>query len=415
MDCHALWHAVDDSYMEPDGFRLHLNSLIQALRNVTWLLQKQKSSLRDFDAWYSEWKASIADDPVLRWVIKARNRIVKESDLELLSEATVRYLGDWLNEHEMTMQLPARFTTHQIMDAFIQSPRLPNRGLLRVDRQWIDRLLPETEILEATSHAFFAYEHLLLKAHTMSGVSSTCHLPSRKPPCVTSELRPNFHECMRNRGDQRRLTVSLDERRRVEGELRVWELNKDADLSSQLKERYGEAEAELGRGDAIARVPGFMQMARRVVSVDKHHVTMAWMFRDERIIEMFPLVFDDYASKRLGMDAVAERVDRLNANGLVFVTEVWIAPLGENEDWTDPKILPARERPDRREAINVIGVTKNGARVVNHPTFQSFRGWLRHMGPTGRHGNGSARQRSHQHTRAHPEILPKPRRFHPNP
>ena len=111
MDCHEHWHAAADNYMNPDGFRLNLNALIQALRNVTWLLQKQRHDLPDFETWYSDWRQSVSDDAVSKWLVRSRNRIVKESDLELLSTAKVRISLDWLHESESSWVMPPRFNT----------------------------------------------------------------------------------------------------------------------------------------------------------------------------------------------------------------------------------------------------------------------------------------------------------------
>jgi hypothetical protein len=90
MDCHVHWHAAADAYMEPETFRLNLNSLIQGLRNVTFLLQSQKRDLPSFEDWYGAWQRAVKDDPVMRWAVSARNRIVKQSDLEMHSTALVR-------------------------------------------------------------------------------------------------------------------------------------------------------------------------------------------------------------------------------------------------------------------------------------------------------------------------------------
>src|ERR1039457_1902731 len=95
MDCHVHWHAAADSYMEPEEFRLNLNALIQDLRNVTWLLQKQKHELPDFGQWYPAWQRSASDDQVMRWVVSARTRVVKMGDLEMHSHALVRLSRGW--------------------------------------------------------------------------------------------------------------------------------------------------------------------------------------------------------------------------------------------------------------------------------------------------------------------------------
>lgn len=47
---HRLWHQAEASYAEPDGFTANLNACIQALRSVTWVLQKGKRSIPDFDS-----------------------------------------------------------------------------------------------------------------------------------------------------------------------------------------------------------------------------------------------------------------------------------------------------------------------------------------------------------------------------
>src|SRR5687767_543247 len=75
-----LRHARD-AYSDPTLFRSYLNACIQALRNSTWVLQKQKAQMREFDTWYGRWQETMKDEPVLRWLVEARNRVVKEGDL----------------------------------------------------------------------------------------------------------------------------------------------------------------------------------------------------------------------------------------------------------------------------------------------------------------------------------------------
>ena len=81
--------------MEPEAFRLNLNALVQDLRNVTWLLQRQKHELQDFDQWYRAWLDSASDDPVMQWIVSARNRVVHMADLEIHSHALVRLSCGW--------------------------------------------------------------------------------------------------------------------------------------------------------------------------------------------------------------------------------------------------------------------------------------------------------------------------------
>jgi hypothetical protein len=51
-EAHRLWHQAADQYADPAGFQPNLNATIQALRNVTWVLQKEHAAVPDFEPWY---------------------------------------------------------------------------------------------------------------------------------------------------------------------------------------------------------------------------------------------------------------------------------------------------------------------------------------------------------------------------
>lgn len=87
-EAHVFWHRCLDNYQEPEAFRVDLNAGIQALRNVTFALQKEMRHLDGFEEWYSPWQHAMRSSPVLRWIVKARNAIVKEGDL--VAESTTR-------------------------------------------------------------------------------------------------------------------------------------------------------------------------------------------------------------------------------------------------------------------------------------------------------------------------------------
>lgn len=96
--------------MEPQGFRLNLNALSQALRNVAFMLHRQKENLPDFNEWYPAWQDSVTGDEVMSWVVRARNRIVKEAGLELNSMARLIVALDWLNGGDKVFSMPPRWT-----------------------------------------------------------------------------------------------------------------------------------------------------------------------------------------------------------------------------------------------------------------------------------------------------------------
>ena len=50
-DLHRLWHQAADAYFDPDAFRVAIQSAIQTMRSVTFILQKNKAIIPDFDRW----------------------------------------------------------------------------------------------------------------------------------------------------------------------------------------------------------------------------------------------------------------------------------------------------------------------------------------------------------------------------
>src|SRR5664279_3760262 len=94
-DAHFHWHEVRSAYHEPQEFRRHLNAAIQDLRNVTFALQGEKRAVPDFDNWYRPWQDRMKADPVLKWLVDARNTVVKRGDLETASTAKLS-VRNWL-------------------------------------------------------------------------------------------------------------------------------------------------------------------------------------------------------------------------------------------------------------------------------------------------------------------------------
>jgi len=103
-DAHRLWHQAEESYFDPDGFRIAAQNTVQTLRTVTFILQKHKRLVPDFDMWYGVkeqpgyWQKRLAADPLMCWMKDARNRIEKQRDLEANSFVRAEVLASYLEE-----------------------------------------------------------------------------------------------------------------------------------------------------------------------------------------------------------------------------------------------------------------------------------------------------------------------------
>jgi hypothetical protein len=183
-DAHRLWHQAEAAYFDPDGFRLSVHSGIQTLRSVTFILQTHKAAIPHFDQWYGDyidekhgkrgkWQERLHADPLMRWMVEARNRIEKRGDLEATSFIRAEVIASYLDEGPR-LDIPA---------TLFQSPRdllrtipagalgehIKRNGVLRVQRRWVENTLPDYELLDGIAIAFGKLTELAHRIHDGSG------------------------------------------------------------------------------------------------------------------------------------------------------------------------------------------------------------------------------------------------------
>ncbi len=169
-EAHRHWHHALESYADPEGFRSYLNSCIQALRNVTFVLQQKKSAIQRFDEFYGPWQAQLREDRVLRWVVEARNQIVKQADLETKSIARTSMIVDYDDPPNVDSEVPPLLSTEEISCRLLGSDEerseLGEDAVFRLERRWVDQSLPDWELLDALAHAYSALASLSEPAET---------------------------------------------------------------------------------------------------------------------------------------------------------------------------------------------------------------------------------------------------------
>ncbi|WP_435589514.1 hypothetical protein [Micromonospora chalcea] len=321
---------------------------------MSFLVQKQKESLLGFSEWYPLWQNSAKADEIMRWAVEARNRVVKQADLDIHSRAIVRLSRDWLHSTEGDLDLPPHLNTHQLVSVLLSTaPEGVRRGVMTIERRWVDLELPRWELLDATAHAYSGLVDLIEAAHRATGIQE-CNIPARNPPCVTSSLQ-RMPGCMVQVDDNRRLHVDLAEMTQMREKLYVVQRG---DIPFEVvRKRYGDFAMS---GDAIKRVPQAVAMGKRMLSLDKELLTSAWLLRGEQVVDMLSMVFIDQHSKIVQVHQLADRLERARADGLVFLTETWLGAALEGGANADHEAVPPSKQPNRSEALWVTGATQDG-------------------------------------------------------
>ena len=169
-DAASYWKRAHDSYFDPDEFRRNVQSSIQAFRSVTWLLQKAKDSISDFESWYGAKQDAMREDKRLRWLVAARNQIEKQGDLDTKSKFIVEHVDSWLPAEKRVFDLPPALDPRTPRRSSLQPFRTRNvqeGAVLKVSREWIDSELPEEGILSLLVHVYSRLQEVLLEAHQL--------------------------------------------------------------------------------------------------------------------------------------------------------------------------------------------------------------------------------------------------------
>ena len=354
--CHSMWHEALEAYADPDTFTARLNALVQGLRNVTWVLQKEMAHAEGFEDWYRSHQAAMRADPHMRWLVSARNRIEKQGDLETKSTARVRLIASWLEGPALEMDVDPTTEAHQLARA-AQVPGLSARarreGILEVERRWTLEELAEEEILDVLAHCHGVLCRLVSAAHERwNGGEALCELAA-DGVCDghTSSAHPSGRvRCMV--AGRRSRTVRRDLSTGALVDIELEPIGGPPVSHKEALERYGPGLTSGYRPKAkgvfaIAEI--FHVSGRRFIVIDGYLDTVAWILKDGHPLRQVVMRPEDQRDKYLSIASLAEEVDRLGANEFVFTTEAWEAPLVATDD--DRVELRPSEREDRTELM----------------------------------------------------------------
>lgn len=107
-DCSIHLDNAINNYLEPDLFRINFNNFMQTARTVTFLIQKEKSTLQqkiEFDTWYQSYQTIWKADSVMRWSVDTRNIIEKQSDIPIYSKLEVKLALGYRSKEDIHLKI----------------------------------------------------------------------------------------------------------------------------------------------------------------------------------------------------------------------------------------------------------------------------------------------------------------------
>lgn len=362
-DLHRFWHQAERAYFDPDEFRVAIQAAIQTARQVSFVLQKNKNVIPDFEKWYAGRQKMLTAIPLMRWMVEARNRIEKEGDLEAYSFVSAEIVASHLDEGPK-IQVPAKLAdaplalVKSIPDSMV-GEHIKKDGILRIRRRWIENTLPDFELLDAVATAYGHLAQLVRSAHQQIGLAGPVTTNVGTAEEFPEADRDGRLPCMIGHEDARTLDVWLATGKPLEFE----EVRKELGLgdvmaeASKFNERYGVDPAKMyaDSGKVHDHARSLFVVARKMFEKDGYHITIVILLRDGKPIDFRELRPGEHGHKFLMMRRLAQQAQKIGADAAVLLSETWSAPANPAKPY-----MRAVDSPDRIELLTATAVSKDG-------------------------------------------------------
>lgn len=360
-----LWTEAATNYEDPEGFRTFLNACIQALRNVTFVLQKQKSQIPHFDKWYPTWQAALKSNKIMKWCVSARNQIVKRGDLKTHSIALVTFHVSYFGSPKFEFDVDPSLTTDEIAKIICEENINHTddlNGFIRIERRWITKDLPDYELLELLAYAWVVLVELLNDVEQQNGpeiFKSNDSIESLFVKSVeSSEIKTAILPyCMSSFENFRTVWIKVPEMEI----LRFYtESEKLKPVSKEIVEkRYGIAKVSNDvkklKSKLLKLSYYFIEQAKNNLRVDGRLLPVALLMDDKKNMLYAPIVYSDYSEKYVFWELLAKDIKDKQITSIITISEAWKALL----DTDRPGIKPEHSK-NRSEVIWITALSKSG-------------------------------------------------------
>jgi hypothetical protein len=373
-EAHRAWHLALAGYHKISDFRAGINSAIQALRNATFALQKQKENLPGFDIWYAPWQDKMRKDFILRALHDARNVIVKEADLKLKSRAVAKVTG-WVGINNLVFEFNPMSDSYSVAKGYYDNylVYLPikdkdkKRLIFCFERMWIYEKLPDYELLDAVGYTYKFLWNMLKDAENSFHLLGNENFKNGDY-CSGGLTKEGLLTCMNATRGERILNFGLEK-----GELYRTIVRQEIiteEMKAKVAERYGDNWKSEGIESMVKNfftdeypfndVKKFIQVAITSIKKDKFLAPVSFIFCKKSIHpSVIVHTFRNQAEKLLSIHRVADEIIRCRGTSTLFIGEAWTKKIKGGVNLQD--------RADRKEEIIIYWVSADEGRCISIP------------------------------------------------
>ena len=353
-DLSMALEACGASYFDPERFRLNSNHFLTTARTVSFLFQKDKASINDFESWHREnvfnpWHT----DTIMKWSITSRNTIEKEGDLDLHSSINATLIFSYIEEQDRVISLDKQTYLGASIKRLMRYARsqLPTGvsdvAVIRVDRRWIANTLPDFELLQAFR---YIYTRMYEACSSLSK-----HLNSKLENSIPDPT--SFDEV--STGSRGTHYIPLNSLHTREIVAHRHSIDRQLVAPSWVKELL--ENKELTQPNSLKALIAFHEkMAFANFRAHGNHMAMLWLYDENfKPIDFIATIPEDQVDKFIFWRTVSDRIHYLNSKYLIWVSEAWM------RQGIDKQMLtPVRNLPIIGEILQVSGISGEGEHLI---------------------------------------------------
>lgn len=319
-DLALLLDHCEETYFDPELFRMNTNQFLQTARTVTFLIQKDKASIPGFDKWYQghvlgPW----ASDPRMNWAKNSRNTIEKVGDLELYSSLSATLILGYLDEADFELDVGCEGLVAANIKRLIRfaEKSLPSGvsdgAFVRIERKWVANTLPDWELLTALTYVYSRAKEVCEALAAHLGLALNPEIPnSRDFSSTSSDARAIRYVPLRGREMESITTKSVPFDPNFEPPPK---------LVALFESRKGKSPPR--SFDELMEY--HIAMATTNFETYDNHVPMMFMYGDDwRPVDQLTTQFEERADKYIFWRAVGERVLHIKPRAIIWIAETWI-------------------------------------------------------------------------------------------
>ncbi len=355
-DLAYILQACADSYFEPDRFRRNTNNFLQTARTVTFIIQKNKSEIPDFDEWYVN---SVVEpwgsDPLMKWAKDARNKVEKQGDLELFSQLKATLVYSYLEEEDIELDCGVDELLNAGVKRLVRFARknfpsgIINATSVKIERKWISEKIEDYELLSALG---YVYSRLYA---VCKGLAT--HLDRDIPENI---LKPGFLTEL-SEGARKVAMIKLSDMKRYSMSEQANGIE-DKDIPKNIRLFWDSLSVTLPH-DFNSLVEFFSKLAPSAFDKYGFHQTMIFLYDDLWQMQTFITPnLSDQNEKYFFWRLVGEKIKYLKSACVVSISEVW------HREVKGGTSKPIKDMPIMGESLQLLIYSKDhGGKSISWP------------------------------------------------